>query len=286
MVDVLLDTIIDCAKMLPFLFLAYLLIEFVERKRSGHMQKILSVQNKVGFLGGAALGLIPQCGMSALAANLYSSRVISMGTMVAVFIATSDEAVPMLLADISMAGTILPLLAVKFATAAIAGFIIDFLINKEITKGNTGGYNGKLEECDCHDHHEEDNIFVSALKHTASIMLIIFVLTLALGTVIWLIGDDVFESVISSMGVFQIFAAALVGFIPNCAASVILTQLYISGAISFGAAVAGLCTGAGVGLIVLFRQNKNIKENLKIMGVMYLFAVAAGFAVKLAESFM
>lgn len=283
MVDVLLDTVKDCAKMLPFLFLAYLLIEFVERKRSNQLQKVLSVQNKVGFLGGAVLGLIPQCGMSALAANLYSSRVITMGTMAAVFISTSDEAVPILLADITRAGDILPLLLVKLVTAAFAGFIIDIILNKRITKGNSGGYTGRLEECDCHDHHDEDNIFVSALKHTVNIMLIIFIITLLLGTAIWLIGDEVFENIIAVMGPFQIFAAALVGFIPNCAASVILTQLYISGTITFGAAVAGLCTGAGVGLIVLFKQNKNIKENLKIMGIMYLFAVAAGFAVQFAD---
>lgn len=274
--EVLEHTAIDCLKMLPFLFLAYLLIEYIEQRHTKRLNGMLSAQSHFGFAVGAALGVVPQCGFSAMAANLYSSRVITLGTLLAVFLSTSDEAIPILLANPQSYSVLAKLLLIKVLFAMVAGLLIDTVLHKFITKGNSGGYTGNMDDCDCHEHEAGENIWIAALRHTLHIFVMLFLITLALGTLVHLIGPEAMEHWLSSLGFFQIFAAALVGLIPNCAASVLITGLLISGGLSFPAAVAGLCTGAGVGLIVLFRTNRNWKENLKIVGLLYGLGCLAG----------
>lgn len=276
--EILEHATLDCLKMLPILFLTYILIEYIEHKHSEKLHKALSVQSHFGFAIGAALGVVPQCGFSAMASRLYSSRVITLGTLLAVFLSTSDEAIPILLANPQSYGVMVKLIAIKVVAAMVAGILVDTVFRKFVTKGNSGGYVEDNTSCSCHkhDHNEHYNIFTSALKRTLHITLILFVVSFLLSSVVHIIGHEVLEHWLTSLGSWQIFAAALIGLIPNCAASVLITGLLISGGLSFPAAVAGLCTGAGVGLIVLFRTNSNMKENMKIIALLYAFGCATG----------
>lgn len=280
--DVLLDALIDSAKMLPFLFLAFLLMEFIEHRAGDKMANFLR-KNGGGRVGsaaaGAVIGCVPQCGFSVAASNLYAGRVISVGTLIAVFLSTSDEAVPVLLAHPDRAAVIWQLLAVKIVIAAAAGIIADVIV--KIFKLERGGESieDMCEEtgCGCGSH----GIWYSSLKHTVNIFIFILIVNLVLGFVMAFIGEEAVESFLGGMGVFQPIVTGLVGMIPNCAASVLVTELYAEGAISFGSAVAGLCTGAGVGLAVLFRANKNVRENLVITGTVYAAGVLSGIVLNL-----
>lgn len=299
MLDVIIDTIIDALKMLPFLYLAYLLIEYVSHKASNKFQKILAKQNGLGAVAGAVLGCVPQCGFSAAAASLYSNKVITIGTLIAVFLSTSDEAIPVLLTNPGNAGVILKIIIIKVIIAIIAGVIIDF-IYKNISKRNGRCINEKnvikeeeIEAChdhSCHHHHHENeddhskcegNIFVSALKHTLNILLFITIVSFILNTVIHFVGEENLATILMSNSIFQPFLAGLLGFIPNCASSAILTELYISGTLSFGSIIAGLCTSSGIALIVLFKVNHNVKDNIRIMAIMYGIAVTCGVVIHL-----
>lgn len=280
--DVFLDALLDSAKMLPFLFLAFLLMEFLEHKAG---DKLVNFLRKTGggragsAAVGALIGCVPQCGFSVAASNLYAGRVISAGTLIAVFLSTSDEAVPVLLAHPDKIGMVWQLLLVKVIIAAIAGIAVDIFIKllKIKTDGESIGEICSESGCGCGSH----GIWYSALKHTINIIIFIFAVNIVLGTVMSLVGEEAVEHFLGSMGVFQPLLAGLVGMIPNCAASVLITELYAEGAITFGSAVAGLCTGAGIGLAVLFRANKNIKENLIITGVVYAVGTVCGMVLNL-----
>ena len=269
-------SVIDLLKIIPFLFAVFLFIEFVEHKSSDKLGKALTKLGPFGAVGGAALGCVPQCGFSVIAANLFSGRLISMGTLVAVFISTSDEAIPMIIAQPDKIGSLWKLIVCKVVIAIAAGVIVD-LCCKAFTK-NRHGEKPFVElclGCGC-GHH---SIFYSALKHTLSISLFILIVNVILNSAIEIIGEDTIGKLLMTDSVFQPFVAAVIGFIPNCAASVILTQLYIEGVVSFGSVVAGLCTGAGVGLVVLFKTNKHLKQNFLIMGILYATAVASGLVI-------
>lgn len=280
--DVLLDAVLDTVKMLPFLFLAFLLMEFIEHRAGDRLAEALGKAGKktaVGPAAGAVLGCVPQCGFSVAAANLYAGRVITIGTLIAVFIATSDEAIPVLLAHPEMFGSIWKLIAVKIIAALIAGIAADLIV--KAFRINTNGES--IEDictesgCGCESH----GIWYSALKHTMGVGVFIFIVNLVIGAVMAFAGSEAVAHFIGGMGVFQPFAAGLVGMIPNCAASVLITELYAEGAVSFGTAAAGLCTGAGIGLAVLFRANKNVKENLIITGTVYAAGAACGIILNL-----
>lgn len=253
----------DSIKMLPFLFLAYLLIEWLERHHGERIENALAGSGRWGFVPGALLGCVPQCGFSALAANLYASRVITPGALLAVFVATSDEAVPLLAAEPSLWGTLPLLLIGKVVAGVVGGFLLDVPLRKVLPAGLYGGYAGHAEDIDCHEEHEEHSgILLAALRHTVEIFLFILLFSFLIGFAFELIGEDTITSFLTGMGIFQPMAAALVGLIPNCAASVLLAQLYAQGAISFGSLFAGLCAGAGIGLAVLWRVNPSWKQNL------------------------
>lgn len=286
--DIVVDTLIDSVKMLPFLFLSYLIIELIEHKSSDKLKKILSKSGKYGSVSGAALGLVPQCGFSVTASNLYSSRVITLGTLIAVFLATSDEAIPVLLSHPNSIGLLIKILLVKFIIAFIAGVLIDLVINKIHSKENE---KKKIEEAHEHMHEicsncncEENGIIKSTLKHTVNVFLFIIIVSFILNIVIHIIGEENLSKVLMSGTIFQPFIAGIIGLIPNCASSVILTELYIAGNISFGAIIAGLATGAGIGLAVLFKSNHNQKENLKILGILYALGVFSGIIIQIIES--
>ena len=276
MLDVLLDAFIDSIKMLPFLFGAYLLIEFLEHKASGKLANSLQKLGPFGPIGGAAIGCIPQCGFSVAASNLYAGRLITIGTLMAVYISTSDEAIPIMIAHPDQIGMIWKLLLIKVILATAAGILIDIVI-KIVNKKNT-----KVEEpfvelcshCGC-DH----SITLSALKHTLNIFIFILIVNLFLNGAIQVVGEHTFTNFLQSIKIFQPAIAGLVGLIPNCAASVILTQLYVEGGLTFGSLIAGLSTGAGLGVVVLFRANKNLKQNLLILVGLYIIGTAAGMII-------
>ncbi|MCM1329904.1 MAG: arsenic efflux protein [Ruminococcus sp.] len=280
--DVLLDALADSAKMLPFLFLAFLLMEFIEH-RAGEKLTAFLRKNGGGRVGGAALGAVlgcvPQCGFSVAASNLYAGRVITVGTLIAVFLSTSDEAVPVLLAHPDQVGMIWKLIAAKIIIAAAVGIIADIIVKIFKLQRDDETIEDICTEsgCGCGSH----GIWYSSLKHTVNIFIFILIVNLILGTVMALVGEETVETFLGKMGIFQPILAGILGMIPNCAASVLITELYAEGAITFGSAVAGLCTGAGVGLAVLFRANKNLRENLIITAVVFAAGVLSGTVLNL-----
>ena len=272
MLDILLDALIDTLKTLPFLFGAYLLIEFLEHRASEKLTGALRRLGPFGPVGGAVLGLVPQCGFSVAAANFYAGRLITPGTLMAVFLATSDEALPILVSQPGALPDLLLLLGVKLVSGAVFGVLTDLIWKRLPHRAPEHPFEELCKDCDC-EHH---GIFRAALTHTVRIALFLLLVNLVLGGAIHLVGEERISQVLLSGSVFQPLLAALIGFIPNCASSVILTELYLSGSLSFGAAVAGLCTGAGVGLAVLFQYNRRWKENLLLVGILYVSAVITG----------
>lgn len=282
MSEILLETIIDSVKILPFLFIAYFIIELFEHNSSRKLEKGLK---HFGVIGGAVLGSFPQCGFSVAAANLYSGRLISSGTLIAVFISTSDEAVPILLTQPNNFIIILKLISVKILIAVIAGFIADLFFKNYFAERKIS-FRGEREEAIdhiCHDCgcNEHKGILLPALKHSINIFFFMFIATFLINIALFFIGEKSLSDMLLNNSIYQPSLAALIGFIPNCASSVVLTQLFISGSISFGSAVAGLSTGAGVGLIVLLKMNNNKKQNFKILFYLYIVGTLSGTIIQL-----
>lgn len=277
--EIIEDAFIDSVKLIPFLFLTYLAMEFLEHKTSAKTKQIVKNSGKAGPFLGALLGAFPQCGFSAAASNLYAGRVITLGTLIAIYLSTSDEMLPVLISEKISPVTIFALVGCKVIIGMAAGFAIDFLMRKNKGREDISDKIGHMCE---HDHCNcEKSIFLSALRHTAVIYVYILLITLALNVVIYYIGEDTLGNVILNRPVIGPLIATLVGLIPNCAASVVLTQLYVNGVMSIGATMAGLLAGSGVGIIVLFKENSNRRENTKIVGLLYLIGAAAGIIIDL-----
>lgn len=275
-VDVLMDAFLDCLKMLPFLFAAFLLIEALEHYSTAFTEKMLAKVGKAGPIVGAFVGCVPQCGFSVMAANLYAGGIISVGTLLSVFMATSDEAVLIILGNPGKGKEVLILLVVKVLLGICTGYLVDLGVGKYIAVPKESG--NLCDKCGCHDHH--GGILRPAIRHSAEIFVYLFVFTAILNICIELIGIESLSVYLLGDTIFQPVIAAMIGLIPNCAASVVLTQLYLSGVISFASVIAGLCAGAGIGLVVLFKVNSNKKENMKILGMLYVAAVIAGLIIQ------
>lgn len=279
--EVLQDTAIDTIKLLPFLFITYLIMEYIEHKTSNKVKDVIKKSGKFGPLLGAIVGVFPQCGFSVSATNLYAGRVITLGTLISVYLATSDEMLPILLTEAVPAGTIFTILGIKLVLGIVAGFIIDFVI-RMFRKEKVEEQEEKIEEICEHEHcHCEEGIVTSAIKHTLNIIIFIFFITLVLNGIIAYIGEDTIAHFISQNVILGPIVAGLIGLIPNCASSVILTELFISNVISMPVLISGVAVNAGVGLLVLFKTNKNAKENLKIVGLLYIIGVLAGIILEL-----
>lgn len=272
-IDAVTDSFIDGVKLLPFLFLTYLVMEYLEHKAGQRMQEAIRSAGRGGPAIGSVLGLFPQCGFSTVASNLYAGRIITMGTLLAVFLSTSDEMLPIMISENVGAAVIFKILAVKVAVALAAGFAVDFL------------FRGKHRQmqiehlCEQHHCHCENGIWKSALHHTVEIFLYIMGISLVLNLLIGWIGEDAIGSLFLNRPVVGELLAALLGMIPNCASSVAITQLYLEGVMSAGAMTAGLLAGSGVGLLVLFRVNDDHRENFRILGLLYGIGVLGGIAV-------
>ena len=265
-------TIEDSVKLLPFLFFTYLLMELLEHTTGGKVQNKIKDAGKVGPLWGGLLGIMPQCGFSAAAASLYAGRVITVGTLLAVFLSTSDEMLPIFISEAVAPATIIKILGAKVCIAELV--YVNILKKKE--KDMDIHVVCEEEHCSC-----EDGVLKSALKHTFKIFVYILLITFMLTFVIELIGEDQLAVVFQDIPVVGEMIAALVGLIPNCASSVVITELYLSGIIGAGAMMSGLLVNAGVGLLVLFRLNRDWKQNAGIMAALYGFGVVWGVIIEL-----
>ena len=279
--EALKETSLDTIKIIPFLFITYLIMEYIEHKTSDKVKATIEKSGRFGPLLGAMLGIFPQCGFSVSATNLYAGRVITLGTLMAVYLTTSDEMLPILLTESVSVSTIITILGIKLVLGIVAGFIIDFVI-RMFRKEKVEEQEEKIEEICEHEHcHCEEGIVTSAIKHTLNITIFIFFITLVLNGIIAYIGEDTIAHFISKNVILGPIVAGLIGLIPNCASSVILTELFISNVISMPVLISGVAVNAGVGLLVLFKTNKNVKENIKIVGILYLIGVLAGIILEL-----
>ena len=273
--DAILDSSIDTVKLIPFLLITYIIMEFIEHKTSHKTKDAIKKSGHFGPLIGGILGVVPQCGFSAAASSLYSARIITLGTLIAVFLSTSDEMLPILISEAVDVRIILSILGIKLVIAVIVGFIIDLFFRK---KFETSEDEPEIKDLCEHEHcHCEHGIFKSALKHTINITLYIFIISLVLNIIIYFIGEDNLAHILNSTPIIGPIIASLVGLIPNCASSVIITQLYLSKVLNFATMIAGLLVNTGVGLLILFRTNKDLKENIKI--TVLLFAIGVIFGI-------
>ena len=279
-IDIFVDAVFDTIKLIPFLFLTYLVMEWLEHKTGSRTQATIRKAGKAGPLFGGMIGVFPQCGFSAAAANLFAGGLITAGTLAAVFLSTSDEMLPIFISEAVSPATIVKILVTKMVLAIISGFVLDFLyhklIRKEIRYKNIHTM-CESEHCKC-----EEGILVSTIRHTLHITLFIFLITLALNLVIEGVGEEQLASLVQNVPVVGELVAGLVGLIPNCAASVVITELYVQSVIGSGPMMAGLLSSAGVGLLILFRINKkHPKQNLGILAYVYVVAVAWGILIDL-----
>lgn len=268
--EVFLHGLLDTLKLLPFLFLTYLLMEFIEHKAEDKVRSFMSGAGKYAPFAGALLGAVPQCGFSVAAANLYTGRVISLGTVIAVFLSTSDEMLPILIAGSIPPLTVLVIVLYKVAVAMLVGFTLDAVLRARGRHLDEIDIDAICENDNCHC---ERGILHSALHHTLTISLFVLAATLLINAATFFIGEERIAASMGNLPLLSHLASAIIGLIPNCAASVILSSLYTDGLISAGVMMSGLFSGAGVGMLVLFRVNKNRRENFLILGAL----VAVGF---------
>ena len=276
MTDVLLDGVIDTLKLLPYLLVTFIILELIEHKLSSKNQKILSKNKKVGPLVGSLLGALPQCGFSTMAANLFSARVITMGTVIAVFLSTSDEMLPIMLSEKTEIKLVLGIIGFKVLVGIIIGFIIDIFYRKKEEKN-------EIHDICEHDHcHcKNKNIFLSSIIHTLKIGLFVLIANLLIGIIIYKVGEDNVSNILLNKNIFTYFLSSLIGLIPNCAGSVIITELYLSKLITLGTLFSGLLTGSGLGILLLFKTNKSLKENISILSLIYFIGIIVGIIVDL-----
>lgn len=280
MLDIIMDTLVDSVKLLPFLFVTYLCMELLEHKAGGKLLQKISMVDKAGPLWGAMFGIVPQCGFSAAASSLFAGRVITVGTLLAIYLSTSDEMLPILLSEAVPIPTILKILGTKLLIAMISGFLVELCLHRLLHQSDDEmNIHTVCEEEHCHC---EDGVFVSACKHTLRIFIYILLLSFVLNLLIAWIGESTLAGIFSNEPLLGQMAAALVGLIPNCASSVVITSLYVDGIINAGMMMAGLLANAGVGLLVLFRLNKNSRQNLIIVCLLYVLAVFWGLLISLS----
>ena len=277
---VLIHAIEDNLGILPFLFVTYCIMESMEHAVAKRAEGAVKYSGKMGPFFGGILGILPQCGFSAAAASFYSGGVITLGTLLAIFLSTSDEMLPILISETVPLATIAKILGMKAFIGVLGGFLVDFGLRR-IGKGHVvqKHIHDLCEQEHCHCEEEESSVWKSALIHTVKVFGFIFVVSVLLNLVLECGGESALEWFADNHSVLAAIITGIVGLVPNCAASVIITQLYLKNLISTGAMMAGLLVGAGVGVLVLFRTNRPIKQNVKITGLLYAIGVTAGLLI-------
>ena len=279
MTEIIIDSVIDSIKLLPFLFLTYLFMEWLEHKTGSAARNTIRTAGKLGPVWGGLLGVIPQCGFSAAASSLFTGRVITVGTLIAVYLSTSDEMFPIMISNAVPAATIIKILVCKAAIGIISGLVVEYVYTHVLKK--------QEKEMDIHEICEEERcncehgMLSSALTHTLHVFVYIFLISLALNIIIGLVGEETLAGLFTGAPIVGELIAALVGLIPNCASSVVITQLYLEHIIGAGAMMAGLLVNAGVGLLILFRLNHDRKQNFRIIGLLYGLGVFWGIIIEL-----
>ena len=274
MIHLIEHTIIDTLKLIPFLFIVFLIMEFIEHKITDKNKKVITKAGKFGPIIGSILGAFPQCGFSVAATNLFSTRVITLGTLISIYLSTSDEMLPILISQNVEVSVILKILGIKVLIGMICGIVIDLIFkkdNKDIIEEVC-----EHDNCGC-----KQSIFKSSVKHTLNITLFLFIMTLILNILIHYIGEDNIAKLFLKDSIFSPFISSLIGLIPNCASSVIITELYLNSAITFGSMISGLLTGSGIAIMVLFKVNKDRFENIKILSIIYIIGVISGIIIDL-----
>lgn len=276
MLDVILDTFFDTLKILLFLWFAFLILELLEHKFQDKTKKVIETSGRFGPLLGGILGVFPQCGFSVMATNLYVTRIITLGTLISVYLTTSDEMLPILIAHGTSFLVILKLIGTKFLFGVISGFVIDLFVSFRRSDAT-------YDLCQKDHCHCDKSLILSSLTHTFKILFFIAGVSFLLNTLMYYGGEDALKSLFENHSILSPFLTSLIGLIPNCAASVVLTELYLSHIISFSCVISGLLTGSGVALLVLFRTNKNIKENFKILILVYFIGAFSGVLLEILE---
>lgn len=274
MKDIIIDTLIDTLKLVPFLFIAFLLIELFEHKFSKKSIKVVESSGKYGPILGSFLGIIPQCGFSVMATNLYVTRLITLGTLISIYLSTSDEMLPILLSEKAEFSLIIKILLIKLFIGMLVGFIIDKIFKVKKEKKN-------YDICEEEHCHCKESIIISSLKHTLNIVVFILLINFILNICFNYLGQDYLSKILLKDSFFGPFISSLIGLIPNCGASVMLTELYINNAINFGSLISGLLTGSGIAIMILFKTNKHFLENLKVVGILYIVGVLSGIIIEL-----
>lgn len=282
MKDIILDTLLDSVKLLPFLFVAFLIMEYIEHKFSNKGKEKISKAGKYGPVLGSILGAFPQCGFSVMATNLYATRIISVGTLISIYLSTSDEMLPILISEKASISVIIKFLAIKILIGMLSGILIDFVLRKKENKK----MNKIKDFCDEHKCNCSHGIIKSAIKHTINIMLFLLIITFILNLGFHYLGYDKISKLFLKGNLFSSFVSSFIGLIPNCASSVILTKLYLENVISFSSCLSGLLTSSGVALLLLFRVNESKKENFKILLTVYLIGALSGFIVEIINLFL
>lgn len=301
MLDVVLDALLDTLKVVPILLFVYLLIAFITHHKEEPFSFITGKKKWFGPLFGSLLGSIPQCGFSAAMADLYTQKKITLGTLFAVFIATSDEAIPLLIANPSAYKEMFILIGFKLLFALFFGYLIDIFFNKKFYENMKERFEHKhehshnehchhdhnLENCN-HEHHERhcthdhccaDNIFMDAIIHTLKISAFILLFNLIFGIIIYFVSMERFLSIININPYLQTLITPIIGLIPNCAGSIFLVEVFLEGGISLASTIGGLSAGSGIGILILFRKSKNIKQNILILISLYVIGVLIGLAL-------
>ncbi len=274
MLDIIMDTLIDVLKLIPFLFVTFLLLELFEHKFNKTTQEKISKAGKLGPIFGSLLGALPQCGFSTMATNMYAARVISLGSLISIYLSTSDEMLPIMISEQVAISEIVKILLFKIVIGMICGFIIDLVLRKKEKEH----IKDICEEEHCHC---EKGILRSSIKHTLNIVIFILIINFILNMGMEYLGEEYLSKLFLKDSFFGPFVSSLVGLIPNCGASVMITELYLSETISFGSCIAGLLTGSGVGLLLLFKVNHNLKENIGIITTLYLIGVISGIIINI-----
>ena len=295
--DVVIDALKDTAELIPFLFATYVVISLLDLFASDKTTAAIQRAGHAGPLIGGVLGVVPQCGFSAMGASLYADRIVSLGTFVAVILSTSDEMLPLLLAEHVEAGLLARILVTKAVLGIILGFATDLILRAVLGRTSLAG----VDESDAGEGQDEDAEFdpsayscdcgcgepltrgqtawwvvVNSAYRTFQVVVFIFVVSVLLNALIALVGEDALASFLSGNAVVATLVSGLVGLVPNCAASVVLTQLYIDGVLGFAPMIAGTLVAGGAGYLVLFRMNGNMRENAAIVGIVYALGVCAG----------
>ncbi|MDO4567843.1 MAG: putative manganese transporter [Clostridia bacterium] len=278
--DILLESLIDAAKMLPFLLVMFFLIEFFEHRAGNKALALLTRASKCAPVAGALLGVVPQCGFSVLASGLYAKRLITMGTLLAVFLSTSDEAIILLIYHRELLGEVLIMALIKVAVGIAFGYLCDAVFRSQAADG------AAIQQAHtdkCHEHcgcscNSIGAMVKTVILHSLKVFAYIFVASLILSSIVAWIGEDVLSEFMMKGTFVQPLLATLVGLIPNCAASVIIAEAYIDGMLSFGSLLAGLCAAAGVGILVLFQENKSVKNSILVLVILVVVSAVVGIA--------